>query len=60
MKKFKVPVTRISYGFNTIVVQAETEEEALSHANEICGDLEYSEKLSDYEFPDGAIEISNL
>ena len=55
MKKFKVEVWRISYGFNEIEVEAETPEEAEEIALEEAGNYLYSESSSEYT-TDGVTE----
>lgn len=49
MAKFQIPVCRISYGFNTIEVEADTLEQAQELALEEAPNLEFSEKDADYE-----------
>jgi len=48
-QKFSIPVVRIGYGFKTIEVEANSQEEAEQLALDEAGDHEYSEKSSDYE-----------
>lgn len=59
MKTYKVNITRISYSFQTILLDVNTEQEALSLADDEAGNLDYSEKSAEYEFPDGAVEVSS-
>jgi hypothetical protein len=51
-QKFLIPVVRIGYGFKTIEVEAESQEEAEELALDEAGDHEYSEKESQYEIED--------
>tara|TARA_B110000503_G_scaffold55081_1_gene88406 strand:+ start:52 stop:294 length:243 start_codon:yes stop_codon:yes gene_type:complete len=55
MKKFRVEVCRISYGFNEIEVEAETPEKAKEIALEEAGNYLYSESHADYK-TDGVTE----
>lgn len=55
MKKFRVEVCRISYGFNEIEVEAETPEKAKEIALEESGNYLYSESHADYK-TDGVTE----
>lgn len=48
-QKFSIPVVRIGYGFKTIEVEADSQEEAEELALDEAGDYEYSEKESQYE-----------
>ena len=48
MKKFRVEVCRISYGFNEIEVEAETPEKAKEIALEEAGNYLYSESNAEY------------
>lgn len=47
-KTYEVEVCRTSYGFATIKIEAESEEEAEDLALEIAGNYDYSEKDADY------------
>jgi hypothetical protein len=49
MAKFQIPVCRISYGFKTIEVEADTLEQAQEQALEDACNLEFSEKEADYQ-----------
>lgn len=57
-KKFDVEVVRIGYGFATIPVEAETQEQADEMALDQAGDHEFSEKSSDYEIAGGPAKLS--
>lgn len=49
MAKFQIPVCRISYGYKTIEVEADTLEQAQELALDEAPNLEFSEKSADYE-----------
>lgn len=55
MSRFLVKVTRISYAFRDIVVEAENEKEAMDKALNQAGDQEFSERSAEYGADDGAI-----
>ncbi len=48
MPKFQVEVCRIGYGFATIEVEADDQEQANAKALDEAGNHEFSEKSSDY------------
>lgn len=48
-QKYQIPIVRIGYGFKTIEVEANSQEEAEVLALDAAGDHEYSEKSSEYE-----------
>lgn len=52
MAKYEVDVCRIGYGYNTMNVIADNEEEATRMALDKAGDMYYSEKDADYEVQD--------
>ena len=56
MEEFNIPVTRIGYAHKTLKIQAPSRDKAIEIAREIAGDLEYSEKDADYEFPEHKTE----
>ena len=49
MAKFQIPICRISYGFNTIEVEADTLEQAQELALEEAPNVEFSEKDAEYD-----------
>jgi hypothetical protein len=49
MAKFQIPICRISYGFNTIEVEAESLEQAQELALEEAPNVEFSEKDAEYD-----------
>jgi hypothetical protein len=53
MQEFNIPMTRTGYGFATIVVKANSQQEAEELAMERAGDAEYTTKSADYELTDG-------
>jgi len=56
---WKVNITRTGYGHRSVeIVGPKTEREAIIKADELAGDMEFSESSSDYSFPDGAILVS--
>lgn len=57
MKEFDVEVTRIGYGYRTIRVTAETEDEAINKALDKAGNYVYSEHTAEYEAQFGATEV---
>jgi hypothetical protein len=48
LKKYKVEVIRIGYGFADFVVEAKNESSAMKLAVDQVGSYDYSEKSSDY------------
>jgi len=51
-KEYNIEVCRIGYGFKTITVTANSQNEAEEFALDEAGDHEYSEKTADYVLPD--------
>lgn len=49
-KSWKIEIRRAGYGFHEINVTAKTTAEAIEKAQDVAGDLEYSEKSSEYSF----------
>jgi hypothetical protein len=49
MRKFDVEITRIGYGYKTIRVEADTEDEARQKALDEAGNHVFNEKSSEYE-----------
>ena len=49
MAQFNIEVVRTGYGSRTITVEAENREEAEDKALDAAGNLEYSDKGSDYK-----------
>jgi hypothetical protein len=58
--EWEVPVCRIGYSHRTIVVSAPDEEMAIERAVEEAGGESFSENISDYQAPDGAIKLRKL
>ncbi len=54
MKKYRVNICRIGYGYNSIEVEANSPDEAIDRADEAAGNLDYPEKSVEYVFDDGA------
>lgn len=54
-RDYYIPVTRISYGFAVIHVQAEAINEAEQMALDQAGNHEFSEKSADYELTDRSV-----
>jgi len=48
-REFEIEIVRKGYGFNTVIVRAYTEEEAIEKALDKAGNHLYSEKASHYE-----------
>jgi len=58
VKQWNVPILRTGYSHAMIAVSARTEEEAIEKAIDEAGNESFSEKSSEYEAPDGAMEIN--
>ena len=56
-RQWNVPILRTSYSHTMMAVSARNKEEAIAKAIDEAGDVSFSENSSNYEAPDGAMEI---
>ena len=48
--KYEVQITRIGYAFHNVEMEADSDKEAKYKADDLAGDILYSENHSDYQF----------
>ena len=48
--KYKIQITRIGYAFHNVEIEAEDDISAENKADELAGDILYSESSSEYNF----------
>ena len=46
--KYQIQICRVSYAFNTVEIEASSQEEAEATVLDLCGDYNFSEKEADY------------
>ena len=46
--KYQIKICRVSYAFNTIEIEANSQDEAEATVLDLCGDYNFSEKDAEY------------